>query len=256
MWYCEKQMRFTQESSKPYRHWTADRFLSPERAEAVSLEIQELDVEKASCRYRTKTHWYEYNKNAFDKIQEMTPQLQSLFRDLVAPEFVEYLERITGIEGLVRNAVGLLGAGVHISCRGGFLGMHTDFNIYTDPEHGKLDRRLNLLLYMNKGWKEEWKGDLLLTDGQETKRIAPLFNRATLFATTKDSVHGHPEPLECPEHRRRESIAVYYYTRNRGGDADFEGQPPRGTAWALKDRFLENDAFRRRIRRKGWTSFL
>ena len=44
------------------------------------------------------------------------------------------------------------------------------------------------------------------------------------FSTTNKSIHGHPEGLGVPHNEfTRDSIAMYYYTRNSGKDVDFEG---------------------------------
>jgi len=52
--------------------------------------------------------------------------------------------------------------------------------------------------------------------GKERKErvvsIAPMLNRAVIFNTTPDSLHGYPEPIRCPQHLARKSIAIYYYT--------------------------------------------
>src|SRR5205823_97053 len=79
----------------------------------------------------------------------------------------------------------------------------------------KLQRRLNLLVYLNKDWERGYEGNLELWDMNEKKRladIAPLFNRAVLFETNEVSYHGHPHPLNCPQNMTRKSLAVYYYT--------------------------------------------
>ena len=73
---------------------------------------------------------------------------------------------------------------------------------------------MNLLLYFNRGWQPEWKGDLELWDADVTqceRAIAPLFNRCVLFHTAEKSYHGHPHRLACPEGETRKSIALYYF---------------------------------------------
>jgi hypothetical protein len=109
--------------------------------------------------------------------------------------------------------------------------MHTDFNMYESPEHGMLDRRVNLLLYLNENWEEQFNGHLLLGDfnkNEVVQKITPIFNRCVIFNTTQTSVHGHPEPLNIPENISRNSIAVYYYTKTEN-NVDFEGNTQRPT---------------------------
>jgi hypothetical protein len=93
--------------------------------------------------------------------------------------------------------------------------VHADFNKH--HQYG-LDRRLNLLLYLNKNWKDEYGGNLELWDREMTRceaRVAPLFNRVMIFSTTDFTFHGHPDPLRCPEGMTRKSLALYYFSNGR-----------------------------------------
>ena len=124
---------------------------------------------------------------------------------------------MTGIQDLISDPY-FRGGGLHNISRGGKLGVHIDFN-----KHQKynLDRRLNLLLYLNKDWEEEFGGHIELWDSgmkQCIKKILPIFNRMVIFNTTETSFHGHPEPLNCPADRSRKSLALYYYTIGQHGD--------------------------------------
>jgi hypothetical protein len=44
------------------------------------------------------------------------------------------------------------------------------------------------------------------------KAAMPVLGRAVVFDTERDSFHGHPDPLMCPEGTYRRSLALYYYT--------------------------------------------
>ena len=95
------------------------------------------------------------------------------------------------------------------------LKIHTDFN-----KHPKIDidRRLNLLLYLNENWHESYGGKLELWDKdmkKAEKKISPNFNKVVIFSTNDFSNHGHPEPLACPENTSRKSIALYYFSNGR-----------------------------------------
>lgn len=134
-----------------------------------------------------------------------------LLAELNGSTFIDFLERLTGIEGLVPDPH-LEGGGLHQIVPGGHLNIHVDFNRH--PRTG-LARRLNVLLYLNRDWSEDYGGALELwsTDGSRCEqRILPLFNRLVVFNTTERSYHGHPEPLACPEGRTRKSLALYYYS--------------------------------------------
>jgi hypothetical protein len=127
---------------------------------------------------------------------------------------LQFLEALTGIEGLIPDPY-FGGAGPHQIVRGGFLKVHVDFNWHPLL---RLDRRLNLLVYLNHDWREEYGGHLELWNRDMTRcerKVLPVFNRTVVFSTTDVSFHGHPEPLACPEGRTRKSVSFYYYTNGR-----------------------------------------
>lgn len=137
-----------------------------------------------------------------------------LFAELNSATFLQFLERLTGIESLIPDPY-FEGGGLHQIEPGGFLKVHADFNWH---EKLRLDRRLNALIYLNKDWQESFGGALQLWDKDMTHVVAqilPIFNRCVIFATTDYSYHGHPEPLTCPPDRTRRSLALYYYTNGR-----------------------------------------
>jgi hypothetical protein len=144
----------------------------------------------------------------------MGPTTRQVLDQLNSAAVLNWLEEVTGIEGLVPDPH-FVGGGMHQTVRGGFLKVHADFNWH---KRLRLDRRLNLVLYLNEGWREEWGGDLELWDREMThcvRRIAPELGRCVVFVTNDDCFHGHPEPLACPEGVARRSLALYYYTNGR-----------------------------------------
>jgi hypothetical protein len=136
---------------------------------------------------------------------------RSLFYALNAKPFIEFLEALTGIDGLMADPY-YLGGGFHETTRGGKLAIHADFNLHKKL---RLLRRVNVLIYLNQNWQEQYGGALELwtTDMKEKrKEIFPFFNRCAIFSTNDDSFHGHPDPLQSPLGVSRKSIALYYYT--------------------------------------------
>lgn len=128
--------------------------------------------------------------------------------------FLTFLEKLTSIENLIPDPT-LEGGGLHQILPGGLLKVHADFNIH---HRTNLDRRLNVIVYLNKDWKEEYGGFFELWNenmSEAVVRLLPLFNRMAIFSTTSTSYHGHPDPLTCPEDRSRKSLALYYYTNGR-----------------------------------------
>jgi Rps23 Pro-64 3,4-dihydroxylase Tpa1-like proline 4-hydroxylase len=144
----------------------------------------------------------------------MPPVIRDVLRELNSQRMIAWLETLTGIPGLLPDPL-LFGGGMFAIERGGFLKVHVDFNMHP---HNGLDRRINLLLYLNEDWQEEYGGQLELWRKDAPKpdvSILPLANRCAIFSTNEISYHGHPTPLNCPEGRSRNCLSLYYYTRGR-----------------------------------------
>lgn len=128
----------------------------------------------------------------------------SIRKYLADPGTIGRLEDVTGIAGLEFDE---LGGGLHEIPVGGHLAVHVDFNRDDHDRH----RRVNLLLYLNEGWKPEWGGQLELW-GKNPVVVQPEMGAEVIFVCSETSWHGHPRPVTGPFPRR--SLAAYYFTRN------------------------------------------
>jgi Rps23 Pro-64 3,4-dihydroxylase Tpa1-like proline 4-hydroxylase len=156
--------------------------------------------------------------------------LRNLVMELNSPAILRFLQELTGIRGLIADPY-YMGGGLHETRTGGHLGVHADFNIHPSL---KIERRLNLLVYLNDDWPEEYGGHLELWDQKMEKcchRVLPTIGRAVVFNTSLDSFHGQPEPLTSPADRGRRSIATYYYTAHEDGIAAL---PKRTTVFKVR----------------------
>jgi Rps23 Pro-64 3,4-dihydroxylase Tpa1-like proline 4-hydroxylase len=218
-------------TGEPFPHIVIDDFLGEESFRAVydALPTREderilwgnLDANLADGRPAQARKFHLSN------VLFMKPALRQLIAELNSGSFLLTMQQLTGIAHLLSDPH-LQGGGVHSVERGGLLRVHADFNRH--PTY-KFRRRLNILLYMNPGWQEEYGGHLeLWTKDMQTcvKRVLPVANRCVIFNTSSDSFHGHPHPLTCPEGWARKSVALYYYS------PEFPGPDEPGgisTAW-------------------------
>jgi len=166
---------------------------------------------KASKVYADKQ--FEFNKKAFSPY-ECNQLLLNHFLFFNSEPFLSFLESLTGIKGLISDP-SFLGGGLHEIEKGGKLGIHADFRIHTGLH---LQRRINVLIYLNKNWSDSYEGNLELWDKEMIscfKEIKPIFNKCVIFNTDPESYHGHPEPLRAPISKTRKSIALYYYTASK-----------------------------------------
>ncbi len=153
--------------------------------------------------------------------------------------FLTFIEELTGIKNLIPDS-DLEGGGLHQILRGGLLKIHADFNKHPKTN---LDRRINVLIYLNKDWFEEYGGHFELWDSNMEKaevKILPIFNRMAIFSTTSKSYHGHPDALNCPEDKSRKSIAMYYYTNGRPSDEIDENLGKHSTLFKVRKDKLED----------------
>lgn len=161
----------------------------------------------------------------------MPPGIREIVAQLNSAQFLIFLRTLTGIDGLMADPW-LHGGGIHQILPGGLLKIHADFNIH---EYTGLMRRLNVLIYLNEGWQDDWGGHLELWEADMSRcarRVAPEAGTCVIFETTATSFHGHPEPLMCPEGVTRKSIALYYYSihpdfdpRSRRRNTQFQRRP-------------------------------
>ena len=162
----------------------------------------------------------EYNNKAEKKLSlnqsEKFSQITNNFINyLNSAPFVKFLNSLTGIQETLITDPYLAGGGLHELKDGGHLNVHADFNQHPKM---KLDRRLNILIYLNHNWREINGGHLELWDKEMKKcekKILPVFNRMVVFSTTDFSYHGNPEKVKVDQLNSRKSIALYYYSNGR-----------------------------------------
>jgi hypothetical protein len=195
-------------ANQPFSHIVIDEFFDPSALNEVLAEADAVDRSKRYAKFLDRKT--DHNKFAFFP-DVVGPNTARLAQYLNSGPFLAYLEKLTGIPDLIADP-SYFGGGLHWIENGGYLEVHADFN---HLKKYNLERRINLLLYLNKDWRDEYAGDLELWDRPtmtKRKSVAPLFNRAVIFSTVKEALHGHPTPLNTPPGRARRSLALYYYT--------------------------------------------
>lgn len=196
------------QGASPYPHIVLENFLNPDVLDTCIAEFNKLNESNGWINYKH----YNEDKRGLNKIDLLPDTIRTTINELNSPAFLKWLSAITGIQDLQKDD-GLEGGGIHQSGKGGYLNIHADFTVH--PHHRNWQRRVNVLVYLNPNWEEEWGGKLELWDKKMTaceEKVLPVYNRCVIFNTDADSYHGHPEPTTCPEDIYRRSIALYYYT--------------------------------------------
>jgi Rps23 Pro-64 3,4-dihydroxylase Tpa1-like proline 4-hydroxylase len=199
-------------TSKGVRMFVIDNFLEAGVAEKLCRLHDEAIQKSRKDPNAPKKHLHVSRKIGIHRMEMMEHMQQEFFHEINSPKFLRYLEKVTGISPIYADP-DLEGGGLHQIYPGGYLNVHTDFNFH--PRNKAWQRRLNILLYLNEGWKQEWNGDLEIYDEDVThviNSIEPVLNRVAVFETSEISFHGHPRPLACPDGVTRKSLAAYFYT--------------------------------------------
>jgi Rps23 Pro-64 3,4-dihydroxylase Tpa1-like proline 4-hydroxylase len=196
-------------TAKPFPHIVFDDFFDSNLVDQVLAEFPK----PSEIRWQSFDNAHEI-KLASAAEASFGPVTRLLMYHLNSITFLEFLSSVTGIDNLIPDPH-FEGGGLHQIVRGGKLGVHADFNKHRT--YG-FDRRLNLLLYLNKDWREDYGGHLQLWNRDMTKceaKVLPVINRVMVFGTTDFTYHGHPDPLTCPAGMTRKSLALYYFSNGR-----------------------------------------
>ena len=239
---CADSAKQAFEAGEPYKHVVIDDFFDP----ALVDEVLEEFPKPGDIKWQKFDNAQEIKLSSSAE-SSFGPTTRLFLYHLNSATFLGFLSKVTGIPNLIADPC-FSGGGLHQIPRGGKLGVHADFNKH--PDFG-LDRRLNLILYLNKEWREEYGGHLELWNKDMTecrKKVLPIFNRLMVFATTDFSFHGHPDPLQCPEGMTRKSLALYYFSNGR---PDVERSEAHSTVFKARRPDEFKDTFRQKLRRVG-----
>ena len=206
-----KSEKINYSKAQPFPSIVFNNFFKEDYLDIILNEFPDLAQLKESQNYNVKNE-IKLSNNNYGKFPQ---KIKSFIDFLNSDIFLNFLQDITSVEEKLIADPNLEGGGLHEIKNGGILKVHTDFNRHPFLD---LDRRINVLIYLNKSWKDSFKGHLELWNKDMTKcvkKILPSFNTMVIFSTTDFSNHGHPEHINCPEDLSRKSIALYYFSSGR-----------------------------------------
>lgn len=201
-------------NAEPFNHVVLDNFFYEDFALAIANEFPNWN----------DPEWNRYDNaiekkktlNIWDKFKENT---YCAFTELLSIKTVDSIASMADIGRYLYADIGLHGGGQHAHSCGDKLNIHLDYSIHPKL---KMERRLNIIIYMTPNWQEEWGGGLELWSHDATNnqpkecvvKVVNKFNRAIIF-DTRNSWHGLPTPITCPEGVYRNSLAAYYLSDSK-----------------------------------------
>jgi 2-oxoglutarate-Fe(II)-dependent oxygenase superfamily protein len=193
--------------SKPFPHVVLDNLFFEQSLDPLLAEIAEM----------TREQWVNVDRDPRERTVRMRSAAEMgeagahILGIVHSAAFLYFLSEITGVGRLLPDPY-LQGGGFAVMRRGDYFDVHADRNVAYDTG---LSRRLAMIIFLNKSWKQEYNGQLELWSS-DAKRcevsIDPLFNRTVLFEVAYPNFHGVPAVLACPADRMRQSFIVYYHT--------------------------------------------
>ncbi|WP_323800459.1 2OG-Fe(II) oxygenase [Parasphingorhabdus sp.] len=200
--------------ASPFPNMVIDNFLSPELTERLSDNFPPPALASVS---RISQH--QYLKRGYRPLSLGEHPSAELLKAFNSKPVIALMEALTGHQNLVADP-DFVGGGFHEIERGGHLDVHTDFNLHPQM---RLIRRINLIIFLNREWDQDWGGALELWPSDMRAcavSVLPIFNRAVIFDTGKMCFHGHPAPLKLPKGLTRRSMALYFYSAQTAADND------------------------------------
>lgn len=219
-------------SDDPYQHLVIDNFLPADLAEECLVNFPADDSDEwqrsndEDIEIKGRTNW----QSEFDIPESIVDAIRLMNSSPILKAMAEVLD----IPKIMPDPY-FTGGGLNITQRGGLLDIHVDGNYH---DASGLNRRINALIYFNKGWQDGWGGEFGLYD--ETgdnliKAVAPLYNRLVIFETHDYSYHGLPNPLNFPEGDSRKSIILYYYTKAKRPSDHISVDAPHSALWKKRN---------------------
>ncbi|MEX1002196.1 MAG: 2OG-Fe(II) oxygenase [Crocinitomicaceae bacterium] len=213
-----------------YPHIVIDNFLKEDVANTLYENFPSSQEMRKSYKNLNE------NKSEGSGFDQYHPLFTRLREELGTDQFKAAFSKLTGIDNLILPN-DHRGTGVHQGFDGSYLDVHVDFSIHPTL---KLHRRLNLLIFLNKNWKEEYGGHCEFWDADVKNLVGqalPSFNRAVIFECSRISYHGYSK-INIPEDESRKSFYTYFYTEVEEGvkyhDTIFKARPNEGTAKKIK----------------------
>ena len=200
-------------AAQPFPHIVLDHFLDSDYADALHQSFPAFERGNAMGDDGKLGA-----KSTNDRICQLGIPYAALDELIQSRAFLTWLGDATRMQNFLYNPY-YLGGGTHDNRHGMSLNAHIDFNLHPSE---RWHRRLNLIIYLNHDWQDEWGGALELFKNPHDNttadiRITPVFNRCVIFETGEHSWHGFDAinlPAAFADHSRK-SIALYFYSSER-----------------------------------------
>jgi Rps23 Pro-64 3,4-dihydroxylase Tpa1-like proline 4-hydroxylase len=185
----------------PFPHVVIDNFLNSPIADSLYQNFPEISVMHRSH------HYLFANKYELSFWGRISDSFELLRQEVSSTLFQKFIHQISDADVFMDTEIY---GDVHQGVNGSFLDMHVDFNLH--PKRETWVHWLNMIIYLNPDWQEEYGGALQFKHGLEGNihEIAPLFNRCVIMRSNDLTYHGYSQ-LKLPPGVTRKSIIAHFY---------------------------------------------
>jgi hypothetical protein len=228
---CVEKVISAKLETSPFKYVVIDDFLSDQLANDAMASFPPLTdaswehSKDQGIEVKSRTTW----KSEFDIPEHIIDVVRIANSSLL----LSAMSDLFGIPKLMPDPY-FSGGGLNVSEKNGHLDVHVDGNYH---DASGLNRRMNLLIYLNPNWEENWGGEfgIYSEDGRTLVRsVAPIFNRCVIFDSHDKSFHGLPNPINFPINDPRRSIILYYYTKDQRPGDQVVIDEPHSALWRSK----------------------
>jgi len=185
--------------NKPYRYVVIDNFFTDEVANQLCDDYPSED-DRRWYRFRDKIEGIknvlEQGMYGISKKEDMSNLWVDALLKINSIEYCKIVEQITGLSKIIpdihNDGIGQW-TGLRTMKKGSYQLIHSDARLHP---HLKLEKKLTIVGWLNRDWKESDSGYLEVWNDEMTEcieKVDPLFNRVILFENTEKSYHGVPE---------------------------------------------------------------
>ena len=229
---CVEKINMARLETEPFKYVVIDDFLSPRLAKDAMTSFPPLSdpswehSNDRGIEVKSRTTW----KSEFD----IPEHIIDVVRIANSSIFLQAMSELFDIPKLMPDPY-FSGGGLNVSEKNGHLDVHVDGNYH---DASGLNRRMNLLIYLNPNWEESWGGEFgIYSEDSSTlvRSVPPIFNRCVIFDSHDKSFHGLPNPINFPNDDPRRSIILYYYTKEKRPGEQIVVDEPHSALWRSKN---------------------
>ena len=204
---AKDELRTQFQAGKPYPHVVIDNFFDPEILRRLIADFPS----------QGGRDWIQYDtqneiKATSRGIADLSLFTQAFFLQICAEPMMEFLRHVTGHADLVPDPL-FHGGGLHESPRGGWAERACRLDAASGAAAGPAAQPDHLSQRrLGPGLGRRARPGRPRQARRPAPAWSPLFNRAVIFETNDETLHGFPDPMTCPVDITRKSVSLFYWS--------------------------------------------